>query len=176
MSKKINLRETSSEPVPGKTGMTRRDACVALSALSILGGSNWRRAEAQAPATAKGTPVLDKSTSYSMAEMPTTKSLNGAVVYHAFIGALTTGELVDVHETTVQGGEMPHPEKKHSQTMIVMVREGTLEFLMEGKVQRVMQPGDVMYSVPNQLHGLRNVGKGPASYFVIAIGAPSKED
>jgi hypothetical protein len=97
------LREASSDLVSGKTGMTRRDACVALSAFSILGDGSWGRAEVQAPAAAKGTPVLDKSTSYSMAEMPTTKSLNGAVVYHAFIGALTTGELVDVHETTVQG-------------------------------------------------------------------------
>jgi quercetin dioxygenase-like cupin family protein len=152
---------------PRTPRMSRRRTLFALSA-SAIGAALASRAKAQTPSG--GPPVLDKTLVYPISEMPTTKSPNGATVHHGFIATLTTGEVVDVHETTLAAGDMPHPEKKHVETMIVLVRDGELEFLMEGKVVRKMVAGDVAYSVPGQLHGLRNAGSTTANYFVCAIG------
>jgi quercetin dioxygenase-like cupin family protein len=150
--------------------ISRRKAILALSASAagamLTSGANAQEAKAAAGAP----PVLNKTGVWPLADMPTTKSANGATVHHTFIASLTTGEIVDVHQTTLAAGDMPHPEKIHPETMIVMLRDGELEFLMEGKIVRKMVPGDVAYSVPGQLHGLRNVGKTTANYFVIAIG------
>lgn len=160
-------QETGSTTLARTPRISRRQTLFALSA-SAIGATLASRARAQG--SAGGPPVLNKTLVFPISEMPTTKSPNGATVHHGFINTLTTGEVVDVHETTLAAGDMPHPEKKHAETMIVMVRDGEIEFLMEGKVVRKMVPGDVAYSVPGQLHGLRNVGKTTANYFVIAIG------
>jgi quercetin dioxygenase-like cupin family protein len=156
--------------------ISRRKALLALSA-TAAGAVLSQHVQAQEPkAAADAPPVLSKTGVWPVADMPTTKSANGATVHHTFIASLTTGEIVDVHQTTLAAGDMPHPEKKHAETMIVMLRDGELEFLMDGKVVRKMVAGDVAYSVPRQLHGLRNVGTTTANYFVVAIGHGSGKE
>jgi quercetin dioxygenase-like cupin family protein len=158
----------NSHCIPATHAISRRRTLFALTA-SAMAALLSPRAKGQSE-DKNGPPVLDKTGVYSIVDMPTTKSPNGATVHHAFVGTLTTGEVVDVHETTLAAGDMPHPEKKHVETMIVLVRDGELEFLMDGKAVRKMGPGDVAYSVPGQQHGLRNVGDSAANYFAIAIG------
>ena len=53
-----------------------------------------------------------------------------------------------------------------------MIREGTLEFEIEGRPQTV-GPGGVMFAASGVTHGLKNIGTTPAQYFVLAIGRES---
>jgi mannose-6-phosphate isomerase-like protein (cupin superfamily) len=54
---------------------------------------------------------------------------------------------------------------------IVMIREGTMEVTIEGKVS-VVGPGSVVWAASNDMHGWKNVGTIVAQYFVIALGRP----
>jgi mannose-6-phosphate isomerase-like protein (cupin superfamily) len=51
----------------------------------------------------------------------------------------------------------------------MMIREGSVEFEMDGVKQRV-GPGGVLFAASGMMHGLKNVGEVNANYFVIAIG------
>ena len=86
-----------------------------------------------------------------------------------FDGLTHTGHQVDIHETELEPGKAPHAPHKHSHEEIVMVREGTLEIMIEGKVT-VATPGSVVYVASNDFHGWKNAGSTRAHYFVMAIG------
>jgi quercetin dioxygenase-like cupin family protein len=88
-------------------------------------------------------------------------------------GRTHDGYFIDMHETVLRPGEMPHAAHEHPHEEMTMLREGTLEVTIEGKSSRV-GPGDVVYVASNQHHGWRNVGSVPAKYFVMAFGRPPK--
>ena len=64
---------------------------------------------------------------------------------------------------------MPHPAHKHVHTEMMLIREGTVEFIMGDRSEQI-GPGGVAFAASNTMHGLKNVGATPANYFVIAIG------
>lgn len=76
---------------------------------------------------------------------------------------------VEVHETTLQPGSMPHPAHHHVHEEMFLIREGTVEVTIDGKSTR-LDPGGAAYVASNAVHGIKNVGSGPANYFVIALG------
>lgn len=86
-----------------------------------------------------------------------------------FDGLTHSGFHVDLHETQLAPGAAPHAPHKHDHEEIVMVREGTLEVTIEGKVT-VVGPGSVVVAGSNDMHGWKNVGTTVAQYFVIALG------
>ena len=53
-----------------------------------------------------------------------------------------------------------------------MVKEGTIESLVNGQFQRVGS-GSVVFQASNQMRTLRNVGDTPATYHVIQWKSPS---
>ena len=65
----------------------------------------------------------------------------------------------------------PHAPHHHEHEEMVMVQNGTIEVTILGKATR-LGPGGVGYVASNEEHGWKNVGDGPANYFVIAFGRP----
>lgn len=85
-----------------------------------------------------------------------------------FDGLTHSGFHVDLHETDLAPGQAPHAAHRHEHEEIVMLREGTLEVTIEGKVS-VVGPGSVVYAASNEMHGWKNAGTTHANYFVIAL-------
>jgi len=139
--------------------MTRRDLALLLPALGLSGTLS-----ADAPA---------HSTAYSFEKLPVTTSSGGAATRPVFRGKLPTGEMVELHHTTLMPGQMPHPAHRHVHTEFMLIREGTVEFILEGRSEHI-GAGGVAYAASGELHGLKNVGTVPANYFVIAIGSEPK--
>jgi quercetin dioxygenase-like cupin family protein len=138
--------------------LNRRDLCVALSALAAMGtvsSSVTNDAEAQAPPASNA-------------------SANGGASRPVVAGTLATGEFLEVHQTTLPAGQMPHPPHRHSHSELLLIREGQLETTNDG-VPQTAGPGDIVFTASNVLHGLKNIGTTPANYFVVAVGVQTKE-
>ena len=147
--------------------MDRRELTLALSGLAALGGI---MAEAQTPETSAGTePTLAHSQIFAFDKLPAKASTNGMVSRAVIRGTLATGEYVEVHETMLPAGEMPHPPHRHTHSEFLLIREGKLEVTSEGQ-HGLVEPGGVIFTASGVLHSLKNVGTGSANYFVVAIG------
>ena len=77
-----------------------------------------------------------------------------------------TLERLELHVTTLRPGESSHPPHRHPEEELIIVKEGTVESLVNGQTQRV-GPGSVIFQASNELHAIRNVGEGPATYHVM---------
>lgn len=87
-------------------------------------------------------------------------------------GRLHAGCALEVHETDLAPGEMPHPSHHHVHEEMFLVREGTLEITISGRSQK-LGPGGVAFIASGDEHGLRNAGDTHAQYFVIGLGSDS---
>jgi mannose-6-phosphate isomerase-like protein (cupin superfamily) len=160
--------------------MNRRDLCVALSAFAALGSLGpLAQARQMAPAGnasggKKKDAVLSRSETFAYDSLPVTHLPNGGTMRRVISGVLVTGEYIEVHESMLPAGKMPHPPHRHRNSEILFIREGKLEFLNNGRPEPV-GPGGVVFTASNVLHGLKNVGATPATYFVIAIGRAEPE-
>ena len=78
---------------------------------------------------------------------------------------------LEMHITTLNAGQTSHPPHKHPDEELLIVKEGTVESLVNGEQRRV-GPGSVIFQASNQMHSIRNVGDGPATYHVIRWNSP----
>ena len=78
---------------------------------------------------------------------------------------LTLDEL-EIHITTLKPGVESHPPHQHPNEEMLIVREGTVEALVDGQLKRV-GPGSIIFQASNHLHNIKNVGDTPATYHVI---------
>lgn len=153
--------------------MDRRDVCVAMAAFASLGGF-FPQAQAMQTGSAKtaGSASADVSMTtskvYRFDEMKVSHHANGGWGRSVMHGTLPTGEFVEVHETMLPPGQMPHPPHRHRNTEFVLIREGKLEFLNDG-ISESAGVGDVIYTASDQMHGMKNVGDTPALYFVVSV-------
>jgi quercetin dioxygenase-like cupin family protein len=159
--------------------MNRRELFVALSSLAALAAASTEAGAQEpgslpevmavpAPPGSAGDPVLSVSTAFRFEDLPVVKTANGET-RAVTRGVLPGGEAVEMHETTLLPGHMPHPPHQHKHSEFMLIREGQMEFENNGKPELV-GPGGVMYAASNMLHGLKNVGTTTANYFVVAIG------
>jgi len=144
--------------------MERRDLLGGLAALMVMGA---RAGEAQMAASGEKAPVVSKL--YKFGEMAVKDRPNGGWARPVFAGRLPTGEYVELHETQLGPGEMPHPAHRHAFTELFLIREGQVQFQNDGKME-MAGPGDVIYAASMVLHGIKNVGTVPVNYFVMAVG------
>jgi quercetin dioxygenase-like cupin family protein len=151
--------------------LNRRDLCVALSAFAAMGGA---AVEAQVGGTQgpSGANVLSHSETFPFDKLPVKHSANGGASRAVVQGVLATGEAVEMHETTLPPGQMPHPPHKHRHSEFMMVRVGDLACHNDGTPEGVGR-GGVIFAASEVMHGLKNVGDVNANYFVIAIGKES---
>ena len=70
------------------------------------------------------------------------------------------------HITTLNPGEAPHAAHRHPEEELMIVKEGTLEVMLNGQPARA-EAGGMIFCASNELHGIRNVGKTPATYYVV---------
>ena len=84
-----------------------------------------------------------------------------------FRGPTATLRELEMHVTTLNPGLASHPPHKHPTEEVLIIKEGTVEALVNGEWKRV-GPGSIIFNGSNILHGLKNVGDGPATYYVVS--------
>jgi len=73
---------------------------------------------------------------------------------------------LEIHITTLNVGQVSHPPHQHPEEELLIVKEGTVETLQNGKTSR-LGPGSVIFHSSNDVHNIRNAGATPATYHVI---------
>ena len=116
-------------------------------------------------------PTIDLSRSHIFrpADMPAHKNANGSESWNVLRGRLPTGEQIALHVSMQPAGTPPNPVHRIDHSEIICLREGALDFQHDGTTEHATQ-GDVLLVAKGTVHGVRNVGTGPAVYFVIAVG------
>src|SRR5690349_16541485 len=85
---------------------------------------------------------------------------------------LTLDEL-EMHVTTLNPGVASHPPHKHTNEELLILKEGTLEALVDGQWKKV-GPGSIVFQASNSCHGVRNVGTTSATYHIVNWSSPGK--
>ena len=138
--------------------MTRRDLVVAsLASLVTLAAAFGVRVAAA--------PDVMGSTVFDWKDMKVALTKTGEVRRIVARPTATLDEL-EMHVTTLNGGEAPHPPHQHPDEELMIVKQGTLEALNNGVVTRV-GAGSIIFQGSNQMHGVKNAGTDTASYYVI---------
>ena len=105
--------------------------------------------------------------------MPVEKTANGER-RAVFDSATATVDRLETHVTTVDVGKASHAAHRHPDEELVYVREGVVEATING-VATLAPAGSVIFYASNDLHGMRNAGDVPVSYFVLRWTSPGKE-
>ena len=140
--------------------ITRRELAVAgLASITTLAVAvAW----AQTAAPAK---QIIKSGVFDVEQLPSQAGKYGSRK-SVFDGKTTMLEMLECHTSTVNPGQETHPPRPQVDEELVIVKEGTLETVVDGKTVRV-NPGSVIFAASNDPHGVKNVGETPATYYVI---------
>jgi quercetin dioxygenase-like cupin family protein len=110
------------------------------------------------------------SNAWDFASLTATATKVGEV-RKVFQAPTATLDELECHITTLNPGETPHPPHQHPDEEVLVLKEGTIEAIQNGKTIRV-GPGSVVFQAANQLHSVRNVGTTPATYVVIKWNSP----
>jgi quercetin dioxygenase-like cupin family protein len=141
--------------------ITRRDVLVALvgAGISVAGMT-----VVSSRADVMGSTIFDWQT------MKAEPNKTGEVRRVVQRPTATLDEL-EIHITTLRPGETPHAPHQHPAEELLIIKEGTVESLVNGELRRV-GPGSIVFQASNQMHGIRNVGNTPATYHVIQWKSP----
>jgi quercetin dioxygenase-like cupin family protein len=141
--------------------MTRRDLLVALIAVSVT---------LTGVAAMQPKPEVLRSQVFDWKDMVAKPNATGEVRTVIRAPTVTLDEL-EIHITTLKPGLASHAPHQHPNEEMLIVREGTVEALVDGQLKRV-GPGSIIFQASNQLHNIKNVGDVPATYHVINWKSP----
>jgi N-acyl-D-amino-acid deacylase len=79
---------------------------------------------------------------------------------------------------TLKPGQAPHPPHQHAEEEFMILVEGTGTWTLDGK-EMPARKGDVVYAAPWTMHGLKNTGDAPLTYYMVkwnnkGVQAPEK--
>ena len=141
--------------------ITRRDVNVAIvSAVLAAAAMSYTRAQ---------TPVLG-SRIFDWDTLKVAKTNVGARRDVVRSPTATLDEL-EMHITTLDAGQQSHPPHQHVAEELLIIKEGTLEALVNGEYQKV-GPGSIVFQASNVPHTIKNIGSGPATYHVVQWQPP----
>jgi quercetin dioxygenase-like cupin family protein len=83
-----------------------------------------------------------------------------------FDAPTSTLDNLECHVTTLNPGELAHAPHQHPEEELTIVKEGTLEVLVNGEL-KIVGPGSVVFQSANMLHSIKNVGTTKAVYHAI---------
>ena len=141
--------------------MTRRDLLVALIAVSVT-------LTGVAATQPKPAPLVSQV--FDWKDMVAKPNATGEVRTVVRAPTVTLDEL-EIHITTLKPGLASHAPHQHPNEEMLIVKEGTVEALVNGQLKRV-GPGSIIFQASNQLHNIKNVGDIPATYHVINWKSP----
>ena len=142
--------------------LTRRELLLAAASAFI---ASVAVAWAQSPAK----PVL-KSAAYEWDKIDAQPTKYG-FKRQVFDGRTAMLDQLECHVTTVNPGQATHPPVSQPADELIIVKEGTLQAQIDGQPQPI-GPGSVLFTAANDLHGVKNAGDTPATYYVIKLVAP----
>lgn len=140
--------------------LTRRDLSMALAGAVIATGLTGAAAQSKALS----------SQVFDWTAMTAKETKTGARRDVVRAPTATLDEL-EIHITTLQPGETPHAPHQHPAEELLVIKEGTVESLVNGELKRI-GPGSIVFQASNQMHTIRNVGDVPATYHVIQWQSP----
>jgi len=143
-----------------------RHSFVIVVALGALFGRTFFAEDSNGPQQ----PAVMGSAAFDWTQMPVHKTPIGESRKFFRAPTATLDEL-ECHVTTLNPGELAHPPHQHPDEELLIIKEGTVEALVNGEWKRV-GPGSVIFQASNQLHAIRNVGDTPATYHVIKWNSP----
>jgi mannose-6-phosphate isomerase-like protein (cupin superfamily) len=91
-----------------------------------------------------------------------------------FDGPTATLNQLECHATTLSPGVMNHAILRRTDDEVIIIKEGTIEAYVEDKWVQVGR-GSVVFYAANSLQALRNAGDIPATYHVVTIKVPEKQ-
>jgi hypothetical protein len=98
---------------------------------------------------------------FAVSAMTPTKLPNGSERIGVFDGTLATGEKLSMHESWAPAGMAPAPVHRITHSEVVVVLEGEVEFVHDGRTDTAK-------------HAMRNVGPVTARYVVLQMGGDTK--
>ncbi len=90
----------------------------------------------------------------------------GAKAYVSFNGPTRDLAALASGAVTLEPGAQPHPPHRHPEEEIMIVGEGTGEFIIDGHATAV-STGDMIFAEANVLHGVRNSGHTKMTFYFI---------
>jgi (S)-ureidoglycine aminohydrolase len=106
----------------------------------------------------------------------TAKTENGRTRRQLLESTTTHLKYFRIHATTIEAGTAPnppHPNKDADELLIV--KEGKVEFTIGDKT-KIIEAGGVAVVLSDEVHGLKNVGNTPATYYVFRYQSKTPTD
>ncbi|RYF71073.1 MAG: cupin domain-containing protein [Cytophagaceae bacterium] len=114
------------------------------------------------------------STVYAWNEIPVVKK-PGSEQRKLLEGSATDFKHMEVHATTVQAHQAPHPGHKHDDEELIIIKEGELTVTIEGKT-KTLGPNSVALMMPGDEHGFENKSDAPVTYYVMRYSSKEPVD